>query len=971
MNGMSRECQSVREKLLAQTIESEEKLKTLWGFVSFLQRSVQQISAKMDILTEESQKKIIATKLVADTTKHQLRDERKHCANLLYIIHTQQSSVNLLRKTLEDERKQVIIEQNAIKAQQYGLRNEVWQHLFAFTRLCTDVDALFDFFVSRLANLAGSRKAMNDQFSKNNAAQVLAALTKSPRPFVRKYAARALGGMGWDGYVETRILIWDCVNYWKSFKASVTAKEQKIYDQGFQVFRETGKEDALLNVEGHLEEFIPGENMSIRTLIKQRRQWALRNAKRIEGPNFKNQKLLNVKDGVISDLLELCIKDGDIDWEISRNAALAVCMASYELSNHKDMVKHPLCVKVLVAMCYQKDFEVQMHAAVTIANLCHKNEEAQAIFGAANAIPALLSMCTTNLTDLLEASTAALANMTCQFDPNCQRAIEADGIQIMVTLISQAYTENLLDLDQNDEIQANAAEMLTNVTRYGGKGTTKVFNSALIDTLVVMCASDNKQVRRNVPLVIGNISQNESCRCEIGDRGGVEALFLVLEDPDNVVQANALWALSNLMWHPPNQERAGRFMKDVLQCLQSKFEPIYYNSSTLLANMLYYNNGNRVRFLETDGAIDDVIQVVREKKDKTAMEGALRSLLSLSYLDHVAAWLGVDAQCVPLFISLMNPPFISLDIMRYSAEILLNMCLHHSNRQLIVDNYGIEALVHLQSDSDEHIRNTASKIINHLEDITPPEVLARMKSDIGLERMVTLASDPDPLIRAVAAESIGEEIWSDPSKQKRANDIGGMDALLAIAANATEAVESLLPALWSIRNLLNNNPEGQSQFNYRDGTGVIISVLGRTLTGMYVEETEKLIEASLACLVTAIVNHERNSRRLLVVGLEVIMDLAEGKPLQTFGADIHVRNSMKSEGILALAKSLLLMLGPYNYVVCKNCHKKQDLQGTACYHCGYRLLVEVAASEVNEKKEQRLLKSKEKQRLSKKLPGSL
>lgn len=786
------------------------------------------------------------------------------------------------------------------------------------------------------------------------------------RPFVRKYAARALGGMGWDGYVETRILIWDCVNYWKSFKASVTTKEKKVYDQGFEEFRESGKEEALLNVEGHMEEFIPSENMSIRTLIKQRRQWALRNARRIEGPNFKNQKLLNVKDGVIPDLLELCIKDGDVDWEISRNAALAICMASYELSNHKDMAKSALCVKVLVAMCYQKDFEVQMHAAVTIANLCHKDEEAQAIFGAANSIPALLSMCTTPLTDLLEASTAALSNLTCQFDPNCKRVIDADGIQIMVNLIAQAYTENLLDMDQNDEIQANAAEMLTNVTRYGGKGTTKVFNSALINTLIVMCASDNKQVRRNVPLVLGNISQNEGCRVEIGDRGGVEALFLILEDPDNVVQANSLWALSNLMWHPPNQERAGRFLKEVLQCLQSTFEPIYYNSSNLLANMLYYNNANRVRFLESEGAMEEIIDVVRSKKDKTAMEGGLRSLLSLSSLDHVAAWLGVDGECIPLFISLINPPFISLEIMRYSTEILLNMCLHHSNRQLIVENRGIEALVHLQSDSDEHIRNISTKIIGHLEDITPPEVLARMKSDIGLDRMVTLASDPDPLIRAVAAESIGEEIWSDPSKQKRTNDIGGMDALLAMVANANEPLESLLPSLWSIRNLLNNNHEGQSQFNYRDGVGVVISVLGRALSGVYVEETEKMIEAALACLVTGILNHERNSRRLLVVGLEVIMDIAEGKSLQAFGADIYVRNSLKSEGISALSKSLLLMLGPYNYVVCKNCHKKQDLQGTSCYHCGYRLLVEVTDS-----LEKRSLKNtKERQNSNNTIPGS-
>ena len=52
------------------------------------------------------------------------------------------------------------------------------------------------------------------------------------------------------------------------------------------------------------------------------------------------------------------------------------------------------------------------------------------------------------------------------------------------------------------------------------------------------------------------------------------------------------------------------------------------------------------------------------------------------------------------------------------------------------------------------------------------------------------------------------------------------------------------------------------------------------------------------------------------------------------------------------------MLGPYNYVVYKNFHKKQDLQGTACYHCGYRLLVEVAES-----LEKRAFKAKEKQNI--------
>ena len=60
-------------------------------------------------------------------------------------------------------------------------------------------------------------------------------------------------------------------------------------------------------------------NMSLRAIIKQRRQWALRATRRNEGPNVNNQRLLNIKDGVIPALLHLALQDGAVDWEIARN----------------------------------------------------------------------------------------------------------------------------------------------------------------------------------------------------------------------------------------------------------------------------------------------------------------------------------------------------------------------------------------------------------------------------------------------------------------------------------------------------------------------------------------------------------------------------------------------------------------------------------------------------------------------------
>jgi hypothetical protein len=223
-------------------------------------------------------------------------------------------------------------------------------------------------------------------------------------------------------------------------------------------------------------------------------------------------------------------------------------------------------------------------------------------------------------------------------------------------------------------------------------------------------------------------------------------------------------------------------------------------------------------------------------------------------------------------------------------------------------------------------------------------VLAKKKLDIGLDRMVTLLSDADPLSRAVAAESIGEEIWSDPKKRALVNALGSVEALLTVMTNPEEPMESLLPTLWTLRNCLHDNSEAQDQMFQRDGVQVTLDVLARTLTGRYEENTERLVESCLAIIVNAIHKSDRNSRKLLRLGLDVIIDLADKKLAQNAGANPNVREAIFSEGIVALAKSILQMLGPYNYVVCRNCHKKQEISGTHCFNCGAMLLVDVPSS---------------------------
>lgn len=546
---LSRECESVREELLAQAFMFEDKMKVLWAFIHTMQTAVQQIAAKMELVIEERDKVVIESKLVAERMRAQLRIERKHCSNLLFLIQSQRGNVRFLKNVILKLSAEQKAFENQHANEKTALRKEIYEQVFTFTRLSTDVDALFEFFTARLANLAGARKVVNDQLSKNGAAQVLAALCKSPRPLIRKFASRAIGAMGWDGFIETRILLWDATMCWKIYKSRVISEEAKEYQSGLNRFKETGKIESIVSLTGEVDEFVPTGNMSLRTIIKQRRQWALRAAKRREGPNISNQRQINVRDGVITSLLQMCLTDGAVDWEIPRNAALAVSIASNEQQNHIEVTQSQFCIDMIIAMCKSTDAEVQTHAAVTIANLCHSDENSQLVFGRAGAIEPLLKLCRCPVVDVLEASTSALSNLTSYCDVNCSKVLELNGVDIIVHVITNAYSENLLDLDQNDEVQANAAELLANISRFSLDSTVIHFKGRIIDALIVLCSSKNVMVRKHIPLVLGNISQVESCRQEIGMKGeGDITLLLLLDIPSTIIVSIAI----NHQHYPPS-----------------------------------------------------------------------------------------------------------------------------------------------------------------------------------------------------------------------------------------------------------------------------------------------------------------------------------------------------------------------------------------------------------------------------------
>ena len=104
------------------------------------------------------------------------------------------------------------------------------------------------------------------------------------------------------------------------------------------------------------------------------------------------------------------------------------------------------------------------------------------------------------------------------------------------------------------------------------------------------------------------------------------------------------------------------------------------------------------------------------------------------------------------------------------------------------------------------------------------------------------------------------------------------------------------------------------------------------------------MEAALATLVNICIDYGPNCRRLLVHGLDALIELAEAgaaaaKLMQEreHGGDDEFDYG-ETNG--ALAQDLLHIVGPYNYIVCANCGHRNE-SGTTCVQCGHAIAFDI------------------------------
>jgi hypothetical protein len=169
----------------------------------------------------------------------------------------------------------------------------------------------------------------------------------------------------------------------------------------------------------------------------------------------------------------------------------------------------------------------------------------------------------------------------------------------------------------------------------------------------------------------------------------------------------------------------------------------------------------------------------------------------------------------------------------------------------------------------------------------------------------------------------------------------------------------LLPALWALRNLSHDNNTTKNKIGSTGGVEAMLQLCTDQMRGGGAVALGKekppndgdgeggsggdpeVLEASLAVLTNLCIDHERNCRKLLMSGIDTLIQIAEAgggataKPEDQDGQRYGSTNS-------SLAADLLQLIGPFNYILCGNgkCGHR-NAGGTTCEECGYPISFEV------------------------------
>lgn len=747
--------------------------------------------------------------------------------------------------------------------------------------------------------------------------------------------------------------------------------------------------------------------------------------------NAANQEYIGLAPSVLKTIIDLCrpqeqhpaedAGNGDEvqsqQTQIQRNALLSLALIVMNTRNTA-IVGHldgaiPLLVELITPKDVAEDTQVLLNAIHALDNLSFQNTyNQQLICAQPNAIASLLKYCEEHGdVDLILASVQTLVHLTADDTKICEAVFDAGGISTLTRLCHSARIYDAIDLDMFERIQTRAAEVISNIitlldTEEEGHGTSQrsVANAIMdeevsaaasrtskssrshkaqhqeirgVATFVLMCASCNRDVALHGAMVLGSIAQHDEIRMAIGNAGGIDALFLLVDRPMGYeVTAQATWALANLTWNRDNQYRMARYLdhlydlctltspsdrsrssnqsqeddamgnqQEMVEAEAQWSEQIVEHAFCIIANSLFYNDANRQLLASQSKWMQLLLQQCLEGQNHV-VEHAARALCALSYSDSIALAMGNpllnSKTALHAFVRLCGRKENAI-VQRHGLYGVINMCLHDVNKTRMLDiPGGIEMLVNLSGLTNSELCDPALEALDLLADVrqlkTDGIASSTALGAADLKKLIALLSETsNPALIAMVSDAIADEAWKKPSSKVKLRNEHGLEKLLELCASPMPAIPQdqaakvLVSCLWALRNTVADNVRNQDLVGALDGVEQLVAVYDRH------RQQEDVVEALLAVLVALVMKHPRNSQQLVQSGLDMLIALADqsspdederqesftrlpllgpGKPRPVV-ASSPLKTSYAGKAKLenaALARELLHLVTPYNVV---------------------------------------------------------
>ncbi|XP_074650808.1 armadillo repeat-containing protein 3-like [Tubulanus polymorphus] len=217
--------------------------------------------------------------------------------------------------------------------------------------------------------------------------------------------------------------------------------------------------------------------------------------------------------------------------ECKKHAAKAIARAAKNAENRK-ILHEQEAEKMLILLLSHEAQEVQIAAAQAIAVMAESLTCRDSI-GQWEGIDPFIKMLKSDNSELKEAATAALANLTVSNTNNCGEVLHKNGIEPLINLLA----------DQRETVVANAACVLTNMS-VDEQMRAEIQRLGVVSAVILPLKSQSYIVQSKAALAVAAFASDANARQDFGLSNGLEPLCELLKSNNDEVRRSASWAIT-------------------------------------------------------------------------------------------------------------------------------------------------------------------------------------------------------------------------------------------------------------------------------------------------------------------------------------------------------------------------------------------------------------------------------------------